>query len=269
MNAKPTLAVVGATGVVGRVMLQILSQRKDIWGEIRLFASPRSAGRKLAVRGAEAEVSALTEGCFDGVDIALFDVPERVAAEWAPIAAAAGAVVVDNSGAFRADPDVPLVVPEVNAHRVRNRPRGIIANPGATTLTMIVALGALHAEYGLRELVVSSCQAVSDAGRAGVDTLRAQLSQVAGTELGTAPGDVRRLVGDATGPFPEPVALNVVPWAGTVAEDGWSSAELRVREETRRILSLPGLPIAVTCVRERVVTTHSLTVHARFQRAAG
>ncbi|MCE3031932.1 aspartate-semialdehyde dehydrogenase [Streptomyces sp. CMSTAAHL-2] len=269
MNAKPTLAVVGATGVVGRVMLQILSQRKDIWGEIRLFASPRPAGRKLAVRGAEAEVSALTEDCFDGVDIALFDVPERVAAEWAPIAAAAGAVVVDNSGAFRADPDVPLVVPEVNAHRVRNRPRGIIANPGATTLTMIVALGALHAEYGLRELVVSSCLAVSDAGRAGVEALRAQLSQVAGTELGTAPGDVRRLVGDATGPFPEPVALNVVPWAGTAAEDGWSSAELRVREETRRILSLPGLPIAVTCVRVPVVTTHSLTVHARFQGVAG
>ncbi|MFF8992635.1 aspartate-semialdehyde dehydrogenase [Streptomyces sp. NPDC014983] len=269
MTAKPTLAVVGATGVVGRVMLQILSQRADIWGEIRLFASPRTAGRKVTVRGVEAEVAALTEDAFAGVDIALFDVPEEVAAAWVPVAVASGAVVVDNSGAFRADPDVPLVVPEVNAHRARNRPRGIIANPGATTLTMIVALGALHAEYGLRELVVSSYQAVSEAGRAGVDTLRTQLSLVAGTELGTAPGDVRRVVGDATGPFPEPVALNVVPWAGTAAEDGWSSEELRLRDESRRILSLPGLPVAATCVRVPVVTTHSLTVHARFQGVAG
>ncbi|QLI99717.1 aspartate-semialdehyde dehydrogenase [Streptomyces sp. NEAU-sy36] len=269
MTAKPTLAVVGATGAVGRVMLQILSQRADVWGEIRLFASPRSAGRKLSVRGEEVEVAALTEDSFAGVDIALFDVPEPVAAEWAPLAVARGAVVVDNSGAFRADPDVPLVVPEVNAHRVRNRPHGIVANPGATTLTMIVALAALHAEYGLRELVVSSYQAVSGAGRAGVETLRAQLSLVAGTELGTAPGDVRRAVGERTGPFPEPVALNVVPWAGTAAEDGWSSEELRVRDETRRILSLPGLPVSVTCVRVPVVTTHSLTVHARFQGETG
>ncbi|MEV7688370.1 aspartate-semialdehyde dehydrogenase [Streptomyces bungoensis] len=264
-TGKPTLAVVGATGAVGAVMLQILSQRADIWGEIRLIASPRSAGRKLAVRGAEVEVTALDEDAFAGVDVAMFDVPDEVAAEWAPLAAARGAVVVDNSGAFRTDPDVPLVVPEVNAHAVRNRPRGIVANPGCTTLAMIVALGALHAEFGLRELVVSSYQAVSGAGRAGVETLRSQLSLVAGTELGTKPGDVRRAVGDDTGPFPEPVVLNVVPWAGSLREDGWSSQEMQVRDESRRILGLPRLPIAVTCVRVPVVTGHSLTVHARFQ----
>jgi aspartate-semialdehyde dehydrogenase len=130
---------------------------------------------------------------------------------------------------------------------------------------MIVALGALHAEFGLRELVVSSYQAVSGAGRAGVDTLRQQLSLVAGTELGTTPGDVRRVVGDNTGPFPEPVALNVVPWAGSLREDGWSSEEMKVRDESRKILGLPDLPVAVTCVRVPVVTTHSLTVHARFE----
>ncbi|NEB91938.1 aspartate-semialdehyde dehydrogenase [Streptomyces bauhiniae] len=264
-TGRPTLAVVGATGAVGAVMLQILSQRADIWGEIRLLASPRSAGRKLAVRGEEVEVAALTEDAFDGVDVAMFDVPDEVAARWAPVAVARGAVVVDNSGAFRMDPEVPLVVPEVNPHMVRMRPRGIVANPNCTTLSMIVALGALHAEYGLRELVVSSYQAVSGAGRAGIETLRAQLSLVAGTDLGTAPGDVRRAVGELTGPFPEPVALNVVPWAGSLREDGWSSEEMKVRDETRKILGLPALPVAVTCVRVPVLTTHSLTVHARFQ----
>ena len=262
---KPTLAVVGATGAVGSVMLQILSQHADIWGEIRLIASPSPAGRTLAVRGEEVEVVAISEQALAGVDVAMFDVPDEVAAHWAPIAAALGAVVVDNSGAFRMDPDVPLVVPEVNPHTARVRPRGIIANPNCTTLSMIVALGALHAEFGLRELVVSAYQAVSGAGRAGIDTLRQQLSLVAGTELGTHPGDVRRAVGDRTGPFPEPVALNVVPWAGSAREDGWSSEELKVRDESRKILGLPQLRVAVTCVRVPVVTTHSLTVHACFE----
>ncbi|MBY8868460.1 MULTISPECIES: aspartate-semialdehyde dehydrogenase [Streptomyces] len=265
MTGRPTLAVVGATGTVGTVLLRILSQRADVWGEIRLLASPRSAGRKLAVRGEQVEVVALSEEALDGVDIALFDVPDEVAARWAPVAVAKGAVVVDSSGAFRTDPEVPLVVPEVNAHAVRRRPRGIVSSPGCTTLTMIVALGALHAEFGLRELVVSSYQAVSGAGQAGVAALRRQLSLVAGTELGTAPGDVRRAVGDDTGPFPDPVALNVVPWAGSLREEGWSSQELDVREETRKVLGLPRLPVAVTCVRVPVITTHSLTVHARFE----
>ncbi|MDF3300734.1 aspartate-semialdehyde dehydrogenase [Streptomyces tropicalis] len=265
MTVRPTLAVVGATGAVGTVLLRLLSQRADIWGDIRLIASPRSAGRKLAVRGEEVEVVALSEAAFDGVDIALFDVPDEVAAQWAPVAVARGAVVVDNSGAFRREPDVPLVVPEVNPYAARRRPRGIVASPNCTTLSMIVALGALHAEFGLRDLVASSYQAVSGAGRAGVETLRRQLSLVAGTELGTGPGDVRRAVGDDTGPFPEPVALNVVPWAGTPCDDGWSSEEMKVREETRRVLGLPRLPVAVTCVRVPVVTVHSVTVHARFE----
>ncbi|MDQ0933488.1 aspartate-semialdehyde dehydrogenase [Streptomyces turgidiscabies] len=263
--ARPTLAVVGATGIVGAVVLQILSQHADVWGEIRLVASPRSAGRKLTVRGEEVEVVALSEEVFDGVDVAMFDVPDDIAERWAPIAAAKGVVVIDNSGAFRMDPDVPLVVPEVNPHAIRQRPRGIIANPHCTTLSMIVALGALHAEYGLRELVVSTYQAVSGVGRAGVDTLRRQLSLVAGTELGTSPGDVRRAVGEGTGPFSEPVALNVVPWAGSARADGWSSDEMQLRDESRKILGLPALPVAVTCVRVPVVTVHALTVHARFQ----
>ncbi|MGW4032427.1 aspartate-semialdehyde dehydrogenase [Streptomyces sp. NPDC004838] len=269
MTRKPALAVVGATGAVGAVMLQILSQHENVWGDIRLVASRRSAGRKLAVRGEECEVVALDEEALAGVDVALFLVPAEVSAQWAPIAAAKGAVVVDNSAAFRLDADVPLVVPEVNPHAVRVRPRGIIASPHDTTLAMIPAVGALHAEFGLRELVVSSYQAVSGAGRDAVATLRAQMSLVAGTELGVGPGDVRRAVGDTAGdglgPFAAPIALNVVPWAGTLEDGGWSSEELGLRAETRKILGLPGLRVAATCVRVPVLTAHSLAVHARFE----
>lgn len=266
MNGRPTLAVVGATGAVGAVMLQILSQHADIWGDIRLIASPRTDGRKLAVRGEETEVLGLSEQVFDGVDVALFLVPDTVSAHWAPVAAARGAVVVDNSAAFRMDPDVPLVVPELNPHAVRTRPRGIVASPGCATLSMIVTVGALHAEFGVRELIVSSYQAVSAAGQDGVTALRDQLSLVAGTELGTHPGDVRRAVGDSTGPFPAPLALNVVPWAGSAQQGGWSSEEMAIREETRKILDLPELRVAATCVHVPVITAHSLTVHARFER---
>ena len=165
--SKPTLAVVGATGAVGTVMLSILSTREDVWGEIRLVASARSAGKLLDVRGEQVEVQALAPEVFDGVDVAMFDVPDEVSAEWAPIAAAKGVVVVDNSGSFRMDPDVPLVVPEVNPGAVRNRPKGIIANPNCTTLTMMDALGALHRKWQLTELVVSSYQAASGAGQPG------------------------------------------------------------------------------------------------------
>ncbi|MEU6034353.1 aspartate-semialdehyde dehydrogenase [Actinomadura sp. NPDC047616] len=264
MSSKPTLAVVGATGAVGGVMLGILSTRHDVYGEIRLVASPRSAGRKLTVRGEQVEVLALAPEVFDGVDIAMFDVPDEVSAEWAPVAAAHGAVVVDNSGAFRLAPDVPLVVPEVNAEQTRNRPRGIIANPNCTTLSMIVALGALHRMYGLRELVVASYQAASGAGQAGIDTLYDQLERVGGQrELGNRAGDVRAAVGEF-GPFPAPLALNVVPWAGSLKDGGWSSEELKVRDESRKILGLPDLKVSATCVRVPVVTTHSLAVHAVF-----
>jgi aspartate-semialdehyde dehydrogenase len=264
---KPTLAVVGATGAVGTVMRDLLSTRKDVWGEIRLVASPRSVGRRLQVRGAEAEVLALSAQVFDGVDVAMFDVPDDVSAQWALVAAERGAVVVDNSAAFRMDRAVPLVVPEVNARAARTRPRGIIANPNCTTLSMIVALGALHAELGLTEIVVASYQAASGAGQAGIDTLHDQIQKVAGNrELGTHPGDVRRVIGDDLGPFPAPLALNVVPWAGSLKDDGWSSEELKIRNESRKILDLPELRVSATCVRVPVVTTHSVAVHAVFQR---
>jgi aspartate-semialdehyde dehydrogenase len=267
---KPTLAVVGATGTVGTVMLSILSQRSDVWGEIRLVASARSAGTVLQVRGEDVVVQELTEDVFDGVDVAMFDVPDEVAAHWAPIAVARGAVAVDNSGAFRMDPEVPLVVPEVNPAQVRNRPKGIISNPNCTTLTMIDALGALHAGWGLKELVVSSYQAASGAGRSGMDRLYDEIAVLSGNrEVGQHAGDVRAAVSDKLdedSPFPAPLALNVVPWAGSLKDGGWSSEELKVRNESRKILGIPDLKVSATCVRVPVITTHSLTVHAVFER---
>ena len=264
---RPTLAIVGATGAVGTVMRDVVSTRDDVWGEIRLVASARSAGKRLRVRGEEVEVVALAPEVFDGVNLAMFDVPDQVSAQWAPVAAARGVVVIDKSGAFRMDDEVPLVVPEVNPGQAAVRPKGIIAVPNCTTLSLIVAAGALHRAFGLRELVISSYQAASGAGQAGTDTLYAQLEKVAGNRtLGQRAGDLRGAVGDF-GPFPAPLALNVVPWAGSLRDAGWSSEELKLRNETRKILGMPRLRVSATCVRVPVVTGHSVAVHAVFSRA--
>jgi len=263
MSQKPSLAVVGATGAVGTVMLDILSKRPNVWGEIRLIASARSAGKKLTCRGEELTVVALSPEAFDGIDVAMFDVPDEVSKEWAPIAASRGAVAVDNSGAFRMDPEVPLVVPEVNPEQVKNRPKGIISNPNCTTLSMIVVMGELNKKYKLEELVVASYQAASGTGQSGLDTLREQISEVANTSVGDVAGDLRSIV-KKNGPFPAPLALNVIPWAGSLKEDGHSSEELKVRNESRKILGLSSLRVSATCVRVPVLTTHSLAVHAVF-----
>ncbi|MGH3645609.1 MAG: aspartate-semialdehyde dehydrogenase [Micromonosporaceae bacterium] len=264
-NKLPTLAVVGATGAVGTVMCELLSSRENKWGEIRLVASGRSAGKRVKVRGQELEIQAVRPEVFDGVDIAMFVSTDEVSREFAPIAAARGAVAVDNSQIFRMDPDVPLVVPEINPEQARNRPKGIIANANCTTLSMIVAVFPLHREYGLRELVVSSYQAASGAGQVGADALHDQLAKVAGDRaIGTRPGDIRQAIGDDTGPFPAPLAMNVVPWAGSLKDDGWSSEELKIRNESRKILGLPDLKVSATCVRVPVVTGHSVSVHAIF-----
>jgi len=168
------------------------------------------------------------------------------------------------------DPKVPLVVPEVNPAQVRNRPKGIISNPNCTTLTMIDALGALHAGWGLKELVVASYQAASGAGKSGIDRLYDEIEVLSGNrEVGQHAGDVRAAISDKLGeesPFPAPLALNVVPWAGSLKEGGWSSEELKVRNESRKILGIPDLKVSATCVRVPVITTHSLAVHAVFER---
>jgi aspartate-semialdehyde dehydrogenase len=220
----------------------------------------------LSCRGEQLTVRELTADVFDGVDVAVFDVPDEVSAQWVPVAVSRGATVVDNSATFRMEPDVPLVVPEVNREALRHRPRGIVANANCTTMAMIMAIAPLHREYGLRELVVASYQAVSGAGQIGVDTLHDQLSKVAGDRtLGSRPGNVRQAVGDDLGPFPAPMALNVVPWSGgLVGSAGWSSEELKLRNESRKILGLPDLKVSATCVRVPVVTGHSVAVHAVF-----
>jgi aspartate-semialdehyde dehydrogenase len=263
-SGRPVLAIVGATGAVGTVMRDIVSTRDDVWGEVRLIASSRSAGRSLAVRGEQVVVRELTAEVFDGVDLAMFDVPDEVSAVWAPVAAARGVVVIDKSGAFRMDPQVPLVVPEVNPEAARRRRRGIIAVPNCTTLSMIVVLGALHRSFGLRQIIAASYQAASGSGVAGAEALYDQLGRVAGNRaLGQRAGDIRAAVGDL-GPFPAPLALNVVPWAGSLRDEGWSSEELKIRHETRKILELPELKVSATCVRVPVITGHSLALHAVF-----
>jgi aspartate-semialdehyde dehydrogenase len=247
-------------------MRDVVSTRDDVWGEVRLIASRRSAGRQLRVRGTGVEVREISAEAFDGVDLAMFDVPDEVSAVWAPVAVARGAVVIDKSGAFRMDPEVPLVVPEVNQKRAARRPKGIISVPNCTTLALIVAMAALHRAFGLREMVAASYQAASGAGQAGTDSLYDQLGKVAGNRtLGQRAGDLRGAVGDF-GPFSAPLALNVIPWAGSLRPEGWSSEELKIRNETRKILGLPGLKVSATCVRVPVITGHSIALHAVFER---
>jgi len=268
--SKPNLALVGATGAVGTVMIDIINSRENIWGEIRLIASARSAGKQIMVHGTPHTVVALSEEAFDGMDIAMFDVPDEVSEIWAPIAAAKGVVAVDNSAAFRMNPEVPLVVPEVNPHAAKSRPLGIIANPNCTTLTMMAALGALHRKWQLTELVVSSYQAVSGAGAPGIERLQLETQAVANNQDAGLVSDNVTATVNAHGaplsdsPWPVPIALNVIPMAGSLKEDGHSSEELKVRNESRKILGIKDLKVAATCVRVPVQVAHSLAVHATF-----
>ncbi|MBK8731175.1 MAG: aspartate-semialdehyde dehydrogenase [Tetrasphaera sp.] len=263
----PTLAVVGATGAVGQVLLQVLPTRAVVWENIRLAGGPEDVGRIMTVGGRQLEVEALTEEFFEGVDVAVVDIPPPIVPRWVEHAASTGVVVIDNSPVYRGDVDVPLVVAEVNPFTVRDRPRGIIANPGATVMTMIDALATLHAGWQLEELVVTTFQAASGLGRKGMARLYDEIALVAGDrQLGTRPGDVRRLIEHELGEgvFPGPLALNILPMVGHLAEDGWTSEEIKVRDETRRILGLPHLKVSASCVRVPVISSHSVDIHARF-----
>ncbi len=259
------LAVVGATGAVGSVILSILEEREFPVDELIPVASARSAGRNLPWRGGTAEVRALSPDVFDGVDIALFDVPDEIAFEWAPVAAQRGATVIDNSAAWRMDPDVPLVVPEINPEAISSRPKGIIASPNCTTLAMIVPLAALHRVAGLRRVIASSYQAVSGAGVGGVDELWDQIEIVAKDRDAARSGLARELL-EAGETFSHPIALNVIPQAGSFKEGGYTSEELKLCYETRKIMSLPELAVTATCVRVPVMTGHGVAVHAVFDR---
>jgi aspartate-semialdehyde dehydrogenase len=257
--------LVGATGAVGTEILKILEQRDFGIDEVIPVASPRSVGRKLSFRSSEIEVRALEPGVFDGADVALFDVADELSAQWAPIAAERGAIVVDNSAAFRMDDDVPLVVPEINPEQAAIRPKGIIASPNCSTLAMVVALTPLHREWTVNRLVLSTYQAVSGSGQPGTEELVEQTQLVAkdpdAIREGRA-GDI--LKGGET--FVHPIALNVIPKCGSVKELGYTSEELKLCHETRKIMSIPDLKATATCVRVPVVAGHGVAVHAEFDR---
>jgi aspartate-semialdehyde dehydrogenase len=255
-----TVGIYGATGQVGGVMRAVLDQRRFPYDHLRLFASARSAGRNLG----GVVVEDMETADHRGVDIALFSAGAGASRTYAERVAAAGAVVVDNSSAWRMDPDVPLVVPEVNAEELEHIPKGIVANPNCTTMVCMPALRPLHAEAGLVSLVASTYQAVSGAGLAGTAELDAQIRAVGdkATELAF---DGSALQYPEPSVFPAPIAFNVIPHAGGFVDDE-TSEEHKLRDESRKILGIPELRVSVTCVRVPVYTGHSVALNAVFDR---
>jgi aspartate-semialdehyde dehydrogenase len=253
MASPKVVAVVGATGVVGREMLRILEQRRFPTSRVLALASPRSAGKKLPFRDGEIEIQAATADAFAGVEIALFSAGAAASRELAPAAAARGAVVIDNSSAFRMDPDVPLIVPEVNMAAAASRPKGIIANPNCSTIQMVVALKPLHDAAKIRHVVVSTYQAASGKGHAAVEELWAQVRAVATGGLPEAKV------------FPGALSMNLLmDWKPGAAD--YSEEEWKMVNETRKILGDETIGVSPTTVRVPVVTGHSESVHVQFHR---
>ena len=262
------IGVVGATGQVGTVMQAILEERDFPVDELRLFASARSAGRTLAFRGTDVVVEDAATADPSGIDIALFSSGATASRQLAPRFAAAGAVVIDNSSAWRMDPDVPLVVPEVNESALATIAKGIVANPNCTTMVAMPVLKPLHDAAGLTRIVASTYQAVSGSGLAGVAELDEQLrATVDGAAALTFDGSA--VAGPAASVFPDRIAHNVLSIAGSLVDDGSGETdeEQKFRDESRKILGIPGLAVTCTCVRVPVFTGHSLAIVAEFARA--
>ena len=255
------VGIVGATGLVGSMIREILAERNFPIAKLRLFASARSAGKELD--GVVVEDAATAD--FSGLDIVLFSAGGSTSRELAPKAATAGAIVIDNSSAWRSDPDVPLVVAEVNPEALDNLPKGIVANPNCTTMAAMPVLKPLHAEAGLKKLVVSTYQAVSGAGVAGIDILARQSAHVGDRAAELAQGGHEGVV-PAAEKWAVPMAYNVVPLNYVLEEDGYTEEELKLRDESRKILNIPGLPVSGTCVRVPVFSGHSLSINAEFER---
>ncbi len=253
------IAILGATGAVGRTLLTVLAERGVAVDRLTLLASERSAGQRLSWGGKEWTVEVPRPGVFRGVDYAIFSAGADRSREWGPVAAAEGAVVVDNSSAWRMDPDVPLVVPEVNLAAARERPRGIIANPNCSTIQMVVALQALHKAGRLTRVVATTFQSVSGAGETGLDTLR---RENAGEGL-TLPLVAQPVEGS---PFKRRIAGNVIPQIGDFDAEGWTGEERKMMDETRKILALPDLAVAATCVRVPVDVGHSVQLMVETER---
>lgn len=255
------VGIVGATGLVGSMIREILAERNFPVGQLRLFASARSAGK--VVDGVTVEDASTAD--YSGLDIVLFSAGGSTSKAIAPKAAAAGAVVIDNSSAWRSDPDVPLVVSEVNPHALANLPKGIVANPNCTTMAAMPVLRPLHDEAGLKRLVVSTYQAVSGGGLEGIDVLARQLAHVGDKARELATGGHQDLLPQAE-KWAVPMAHNVVPLNYVYAEDGYTEEEIKLRDESRKILEIPGLPVSGTCVRVPVFTGHALSINAEFER---
>ena len=262
------VAVVGATGAVGTEILGILEGRDLPIEEMRPVASQRSAGRRLTFRGSTVEVSAIAPEVFEGIDIALFDVPDNVSEEWAPVAAESGSVVIDNSAAWRMHPKVPLVVPEINPQDVDERPIGIIASPNCTMLTLVIPLGVLNQRARLMRVISSSYQAASGAGKPGVDELWDQMERAVKERDLVTMGLAREVLEPGT-TFPHPLAMNVMTQVGSVRDDGYTGEESKVAAETRKVLGMGDLPVTATCVRVPTVVGHGVSVHAEFEEPIG
>ncbi|MGD1013167.1 MAG: aspartate-semialdehyde dehydrogenase [Acidimicrobiales bacterium] len=262
------VAIIGASGQVGTVMRAILRERNFPVDEIRFFGSSRSAGQKLDWNGQSIEIEDAAIADFNGIDLALASSGATSSKVLSPRLASAGAMVIDNSSAFRLDPDVPLVVPEVNAHALQSIPKGIIANPNCTTMAAMPILKPLHVAAGLRSMVVATYQAVSGSGREGVDELASQLDALRDVDVRVLTFDGTAFPIDLGVKFPATIAYNVVPLAGSIVDDGSleTNEEQKLRDESRKILEIPGLLVDGTCVRVPVFTGHSLSITASFER---
>jgi len=262
------VAIIGATGQVGTVMRAILRERDFPVDEIRYFGSARSAGSTLDWNGTPITVEDAAVADFSGIEMALASSGATSSRELSPRLASAGAIVIDNSSAWRMDPDVPLVVSEVNPHTLRSIPKGIVANPNCTTMAAMPVLKPLHVAAGLRSMTVSTYQAVSGAGREGVDELAVQLEKSQGQDVRVLTFDGSAFPIDSGVKFPATIAHNVIPMAGSIVDDGSfeTGEEQKLRDESRKILEIPGLLVDATCVRVPVFTGHSLSITMSFER---
>jgi aspartate-semialdehyde dehydrogenase len=250
------VAILGASGAVGQEFIRLLEQREFPVEELRLLASSRSAGKTYPFRGRLHKVEEVTEKSFEGVQIGLFSAGASVSKTWAPVAASKGAIVIDNTSQFRMDEDIPLVVPECNTEAIEALPgRRIIANPNCSTIQMVQVLKPLHEKFGLKRLVISTFQSVSGKGSEAIDELRAQTEAILLNEDPVAPSE-----------FPHPIAFNVLPQIDVFLPNGYTKEEMKMVNETRKILGIPGLPVSATCVRVPVIRAHSEAVTAEFEK---
>ncbi len=254
MSEPKNIAVVGATGAVGVEMLECLEQRDFPIKQLTLLASARSAGKKVSFKGEEITIKELTHQSFEGIDIALFAAGGGISEEFGPSVAAAGCIMVDNSSAFRMDPDVPLVVPEINPEAVKNLPKNIVANPNCTTIISLMALFPLHKRFGLKSIIASSYQAVSGSGVAGMQELENQLEAIAKDQ------PVEKSC------YPHQIAYNVIPHVDVFQEGGYTKEEYKMLNESRKILGEEGVQVTCTCVRVPVMRSHSVSITAQFDK---